>query len=351
MYHFITASKDATIYSQYPYKNTGMDSILEVQKTFIGASKYMSRALIEFDIDGIQPAGIPIDNVDLILYQTSGSVLQLHYNIYAYPVSQSWEMGNGYNDDVVSLYGASWNRRDTIAGTEWLGTNQLAPSSSCDSTGNGGTWYNEPNSFQSFYYSTKDIEMDVKPILLSWLSGSIENNGIILKYSGSYETNTNDYGTAKFFSKETNTIYQPKLRLGWDDQSFSTGSLSLLSVTDDIIVSISNFKKEYKSNSTQTLRLKVKNRYPVKTFATTLSTSNLYYIPSTSYYQIKDFESDLVIIPFSDYSKISCDSNGNYIKVDFTNWQNNRQYKVEFKVVYGDGSEYYIDNDNVFTLI
>ena len=40
------------------------------------------------------------------------------------------------------------------------------------------------------------------------------------------------------------------------------------------------------------------------------------------YIQIKDFASDDIIIPFSDYSKISCDETGNYINLNLLTLSN-----------------------------
>ena len=53
---------------------------------------------------------------------------------------------------------------------------------------------------------------------------------------------------------------------------------------------------------------------------------------------------------FSDYSKVSCDSNGNYIKINFSNWEAGRTYKIEFKVNINGGIQYF-DEDITFDLI
>ena len=66
-------------------------------------------------------------------------------------------------------------------------------------------------------------------ILSSSLYG---NNGFLLKRPDSSETSSLHLGTLKFFSKETNTIYPPKLEVEWDDSVWNTGSLSPLSSTD-----------------------------------------------------------------------------------------------------------------------
>jgi hypothetical protein len=77
----------------------------------------------------------------------------------------------------------------------------------------------------------------------------LQNDGMILRFGASQENDTEDYGQLKFFSKETNTIYQPKIRIGWDDSSFSTGSLLPLT-SDELKVNVKNFKKEYKVGTT-----------------------------------------------------------------------------------------------------
>ena len=90
--------------------------------------------------------------------------------------------------------------------------------------------------------------------------------------------------------------------------------------------------------------------YPIKTFVKQFAYSTSHYLPATSYYQIKDYTSDDIIIPFSDYSKISCDSNGNYINLNLSNWEADRTYKIEFKVTI-DGNTQYFDNDITFRIV
>jgi hypothetical protein len=163
------------------------------------------------------------------------------------------------------------------------------------------------------------------------------------------EANTQDYGILRLFSKETFTIYQPKIRVGWDDQSYITGSLTELTSTD-IKVGVKSFKSEYKKNSIPKIRIVGRELHPLKTFTNSFAYSDIKYLPQTSYYQIKDFASDDVIIPFSDYSKLSCDSDGNYIKLNLSNWETGRVYKIEFKVDMG-GDVKYFDEKITFTIV
>jgi hypothetical protein len=216
--------------------------------------------------------------------------------------------------------------------------------------GLGGVYYTTSESSQYFNYQTADIQMDVKSMIRAWISGSIPNDGIILKHSNSVETDTEDYGIVKLFSKETHTIYQPKLRIGWNDQAFSTGSLSAITSTNLKVVA-RNFKKEYKVNTTPKIEVLGRELYPVKTFSNTFTYNDIKYLPTSSYYQIKDFASDDVIVPFGDYSKISCNSSGNYFKLNLSNWEIGRVYKMEFKVDFGEGDIQYFDDDLTFEVI
>jgi hypothetical protein len=286
---------------------------------------------------------------ELILKETKSEEIPLEYTIYANPISGSWEMGTGTRFDNISTQGVTWNYREGDSSLEWLENNFATNTTASINNGGGGTWYTTYNASQTFTYQTTDINMNVISLLRAFISGSVINDGIILKYSNTNESDTADYGILKFFSKETHTIYQPKIRIGWDDSVFSTGSLAALTATD-IKVGVTNLKKEYKVGTIAKIQIFGRELYPIKTFSDTFGYSTSKYLPTTTYYQIKDFASNDIIIPFSDYSKISCDSNGNYIKVNFSNWEANRVYKIEFKID-NNGSVEYFDNDTTFSLV
>lgn len=353
MYYFLTASKDASVYLQQPNQNTGLDEILEVSKVYYGNIKDVSRALLKFDMSylsaSLADTSISMSEATLILRETESDEIPLEYTIYANPISQSWEMGNGTRFDDISTSGVTWNYREGDTKLDWL-QNGLAVGTTANPTnGVGGTWYALPETSQSFDYQTADIDMDVISLLRAWISGSTTNDGMILRYSTSFENDTEDYGQLKFFSKETNTIYQPKIRIGWDNSSFNTGSLSPLA-SDELKVNVKSFKKEYKVGSTYKIKVLGRELYPLKTFSNTFSYSSVKYLPETTYYQIKDFASDDIIVPFSDFTKVSCDENGNYFHLNLSNWEINRVYKLEFKVIM-NSSELYFDDDITFTIV
>jgi hypothetical protein len=352
-YYFLTASKDASVYLQQPNQNTGLDEILEISKVYYGNIKDVARSIIKFDVgflsSSISTGTIGLGSANLILKETQSEELPLEYTIYANPLSGSWDMGIGTRFDNVSTAGVTWNYREGDTKKDWLENNLNLGTDANPNNGTGGTWWNGWSGTQSYSYQTADINMDVKSILNAWMSSSIPNDGFLLRYSDVVENNTEDYGILKFFSKETHTIYQPKISIGWNDQSFVTASLTALT-SEDIKVSISNLKKEYKLGSTAKLRILARELYPLKTFTNTFAYNSVKYLPQTTYYQIKDFSSDDVIVPFSDYSKVSCDSNGNYINLNLSNWEANRTYKIEFKIEQNGGVQYF-DNNITFDIV
>ena len=352
-YYFLTASKDASVYLQQPNQNTGLDEILEISKVYYGNIKDVSHALLKFDLGYVSASiynnSISMSSAELILKETKSEEIPLDYTIFANAISGSWEMGTGTRFDNISTQGVTWNYREGDSSLEWLENNFETNTTASINNGGGGTWYTNYAASQTFSYQTTDINMNVISLLRAFISGSVINDGIILKYSTANESDTADYGILKFFSKETHTIHQPKIRIGWDDSVFSTGSLAALTA-NDIKVGVTNLKKEYKVGTIAKIQIFGRELYPTKTFSDTFGYSTSKYLPTTTYYQIKDFASNDIIIPFSDYSKVSCDSNGNYIKVNFSNWEANRVYKIEFKVDSGSSIEYF-DNDTTFSLV
>lgn len=185
----------------------------------IVTSTYAQRALIQFDVTSISKsvAAGDITNPQFKLKVNVARELELPitYNIYAFPLSQSWVMGNGYVSDNGSPDGASWIYRDKQNGIPWTTT--------------GSSYIQSLSVTQSFNYQVGDIDMDITPIVTAWLNGSVPNNGIVLISSDEFAPTGSGFGLY-FFSKDTNTIYEPLIDVGWhDDFSFITGSLTTAS--------------------------------------------------------------------------------------------------------------------------
>ena len=195
--------------------------------------------------------------------------------------------------------------------------------------------------------------MNVTNIIHQWVSGSLKNNGFIVRHSIDAENDTLDYGVVKFFSKETNTIYEPKLELVWNDSVFTTGSLTSVtgSAEDGYKVVLTNLKNEYPQNEKVKIRVKGRDMYPLKSFGTTFEYDQVKYLPSgSSYYQLEDYKTGEVIYPFGEYTKVSCDSTSNYFVMDLSTLPLYRTYKLTIKIV-ESGISTVIDDKFIFEIV
>jgi hypothetical protein len=347
MHKFYTSSYDASIYLQQPDQNAGRDEILEVGKLYYGTSKDINRTLIKFDVNNIETGSGW--KAFLNLKSANSQEIPLEYMIYANAVSQSWTMGTGTKFDNITSDGVSWYYKN---GTDkWMDYNVTPDSyvSGSDTgsilNGGGGTWYTASMSSQSFSNEPDDVRMDVTNIVRLWLSGSLPNNGFIIHHSIAAENDASDYGLLKFFSKETNTIYEPKLEIVYDDYSFTTGSLEPAVGTlydGDYKVIVNNLKNQYFKNTKVRVRVKGRESYPSKSFGTTFSYEQIKRLPADStYYQLEDYITGEVIFPFGQYTKVSCDSTSNYFDMDLNSLSAGRIYKLKLK----------IEEDNISTII
>ena len=256
MHKFFSSLYDASVYLQQPEQNTGRDEIIEVGKLYYGDTKDIYRALIKFDIAKVSASFVE-NNITsswkayLNLKSSKAEEIPLEYTIHANAVSQSWTMGIGTKFDNITSEGVSWKYRDgtnTWQDNVIAGTAVFTPGTTGSADAEGGTWYTASQASQSYNYEPEDVRMDVTGIVSLWLSGSLPNNGFIIHHSLEAESDTKDYGALKFFSKETNTIYEPKLEIAWNDVVFNTGSLSPVTgyfYDNDCKVVFSNLQKKY----------------------------------------------------------------------------------------------------------
>tara|TARA_Y100000389_G_scaffold173217_1_gene182243 strand:+ start:697 stop:1863 length:1167 start_codon:yes stop_codon:yes gene_type:complete len=381
MHYFEFGKRDASIYSGGTTGsiNTGLDEILEINKVVNnnGTVGNVSRVLIDFDLayisQSIQDGKIPSTaKYYLNLFDATSEEVEAEQRLHVYMVSGSWKQGTGKLDhDPVTSDGVSYQYRDHEAKTPWVTGSILTE---------GGTWFTASYASGQEYnvsasydltFDKKDVRADVTDLVKNFIySSSIyPNNGFIVKRedSGSYGNNhataSFDYnsgqegdssrlGNLKYFSRETHTIYPPKLEVEWDDSSWSTGSLSPLTSTDleRLKVYFKNLRTEYKEKTITKLRIVGRELYPTTAFATTPAELDVKYLPSASaYYSVRDAETEEVIIPFGSGSRISCDSTSNFFNIQMDGLQAERNYRFCLKVVSGSGTtdeqiNFYDDN-------
>lgn len=384
MIYSIYAEKDATIYERTESKNSGLDSLLELSHELVGTgSRYNSRILLKFDVSQIEEkinAGKISNNAKYYLSLRTADVKEIpqEYDVYAYPLSSSWTNGTGrFFNNPITTDGVSWKYRTSkTVGIEWdvppstasfewdgiseswiqddmmWGANLMAQvTSSYFSKKGGGTWWNYDNieCTQSFSFQTADLYMNVTPIVKKWITGSgrFNNDGLILKFSNDIESSLETLNSLKFFGTDSNTIYVPRLHVVWDDSIFLTGSLS--PITDENMNINLKLKKFYSQDERAKIKIYANTKYPQKNYTTQSYYTVNYYLPSSSYYEVRDAHTDEIILPF-DYtgSKISCDGTSSYFNLWMNSFQPERFYRIVLKVETNGGDTIQIFDNNYY---
>jgi hypothetical protein len=332
MRYFYLPVRDASIYSNVPRRNTGLDEILEVGKMNSGSA--IARALLDFDVTAL--SAVPGNaEYDLVLYVANAKDLWVQQSLHFAPVSQSWNEGTGYYyQDVVQFNdGVTWNQR--VSGSSWAIT---------------GSAYSTPILSASAANPFTQMTIDVTSFVRAWISGSYPATGIVVKFPDADETNLSNKGNVKFFSKDTHTIYRPVLVAKWDDATYATGSLSAAPAAELSIIPI--VKAVVKTDEMVRIDLAVRERYPQKTFANQFTLYNGdNYLPTSSYYSIVDVQSNVEIVPFSDQSKISCSPSGSFFRFKVQNMYPLRFYQVRIKVDRGSGDVEFYDCKPFFKVV
>ena len=385
-YYFIFPEKDNTIYS-HPDRssmNAGHDEILEIVKERGSTDNllYPSRTLIQFKNDDLQ--SVISTTIGHSNFQASASIVNLKLtstdaqnvastiNLKVHAISQSWDEGTGrYSNLPTSSNGCSWKfKNNTTIAHEWrtssFGVGSTGSISSLLTQG-GGSWYTSSGytSTQQFLVGESlDTNFDVTDIIKKWSASlfvsqtyptGIVNNGFIIKKPESIENNTtHSFGELQYFSTDTHTIYPPKLCFKWDDSSFpDTYTSSIKSTTDNLQINLFKNREEYNQNDIATFRLHVRDKYPIRQFASSSNYLNTGYIYSASCYSIRDAHTEEEIIPFDkDFTKLSADSNGMYFKIYMNGLQPERYYRVLIKQNdSGSNGTIIYDNDYYFKVI
>jgi hypothetical protein len=359
---------DATIYSGYPTMNTGLDEILDASSNYKvtqlqveGSHPQASRFLIKFDQTEIQTVFNTLigatswqANLKCFIANVTGINNTTTLNINA--LAEDWAMGTGkFLDSPENSTGASWIFRSYSGSNPWTtssfisGTTGSYNLSLNPNSEGGGVWYTGSQASQSFsYYSDLDINTSITSIVTNWSSSAFSNYGVIVRQSSSQEfiSNTLEQNVIKYFSKDTHTIYPPCLELKWDDSTYNTGSLALLTTTP-AVVAINNNPGVFYPESVNTFRVNAGLLNPRRVWQTgSLYTIN-YALPQASYYAIKDLDTDEYVVDFdTTYTKLSCDSTGNYFTVYMNGLEPERYYKILIQSTIGAStivfdSEYY----------
>jgi hypothetical protein len=365
----IFPEKSATLYSYYPTLNTGLDEILELS-TFlsINNTNEVSRVLLKFptsDINSVFTNNVKTSSFDcyLKLFTADVSQIPLDYTIYSHPLASDWNMGTGRLANLpITTDGVSWAYTNQLSGSAWFNPSSFpaGQTGSYQSGSNigGGLWYTASSyaATQSFTYTSttdNDIELRVTNAVSASYTNKIPNYGFIIKHSGSIEFTTSSKFETKYFSDTTHTIYPPCLEIRWDDSSYTTGSQAVMD-SDLYVTSMGNNKNIYQQDSVQRFKVKVRAKYPPRTYQTSSFSFALvnYALPSSSYWSIKDLDTEEIVVDYdTNYTKISCDASGSYFDVYMNGLEPERYYKLLFKSIIPNGETIIFDENYYFKVI
>jgi hypothetical protein len=387
----IFPTQDTTLYSSYPLMNTGLDAMLEVSnKTNIDGNPGVARYLVQFDQDEIQDIkSNKIGNSQYDIYfknfVATAQGINQNTKLEILPIAQQWNNGTGYYlDSPQTSNGASWYYSDYSGSGQWLpsgsvnGYNFTSSYNSNYINYGGGNWfYNTSGGLYvvigyvapgyvapqlSFSGSSnitfglrdnKDIEANVSNIVNAWISSSIPNYGFIVKLSSSLEFDPSQYvqPTFKYYSVDTNTIYPPCLEFRWRDYNSTLSPSSSIVTTPDLKLSLSENPESFTPDSINRFYVNVSPLYPARVYQTSSLFTNLNYLPTSSYYAVKDLATNEFVINFDNqYTQISADDNGNYFDIYMSGLEPERYYKILIKTIIG-GSTLIFDDDYYFKVI
>jgi len=343
---FLKTTQDTTIYQRLPTFNAGLDEILEVGKliqstdgaaTFAQAS---TRTLVNFELlSGSYPEDA---KYFLNLYIANAQNVNRYQELLIHPVTSSWIEGSGYRYQDARIFSSKLDPSD--------------PDKFLDSFANandGATWLNSRKNIEwnvpggdfndvvSSSYEFKDVpiadvRIEVTDILSDINNGIVSSwEGLLLKFPNADEVDQTNTGNIKFFSGNTHTIFEPRLEIVWDDQQFITGSLKPIP-NSRIKITPKNLKESYTRGEMDKIYLITRDPFPDKRFDATQRFKNTYYLPSGSFFRITDEVSGIKIHDFDQFSAISCDPTGSYIKLDTTGLDIDRFYKIELKITTND---------------
>jgi hypothetical protein len=376
----IFPEKDATLYSLFPDMNTGLDEIVEATETSFAYSDpnpQTSRFLIKFtntDIASVMDL-IPQDafdsgswKVNLQCFIATSTGLQSNTTVQCFPVYGAWDMGTGrYLDDPIQTNGTSWVWRTYSGsggvkwGTSGYPTNVTASYNTTYAVAGGGNWYytssipslNPFSSSVTFgFWDSKDLDLDVTKMITAWVTGSIANEGFILKQAVEFIDDKEVQPELKWFSRDTHTIYPPALQFSWRDYTWDSGSSSMKILnTLPATITLAQNPGTFYPQSYNRFRINARPEYPSQLWQTSSIYTNNYYLPTSSYWAIKDLDTNEMVIDFdTQFTQLNADATSSYFDVYMNGLEPERYYSILIKSDI-DGTVQVFDDQYYFKVI
>jgi len=339
-----TANKDNTITNAFKENlitpatdsNMGASDILEVFSIYGQASTSSverARSILEFDISQISadrssgklPSSGSVNFVLRLSNAEHSFTTPSSFTLSVHALSSSWSEGIGLDMETYKDTGASnWVSRSL--GTLW-------------STPGGDILEGEYFKDKAFDSGIEDLEVDVSNIVEAWLTGTLSNNGFLVKLSGSNEDGTleRSYYTKKFFARGSQYFFKrPTIEARWDSSSLDTGSLPDPYVrADEYIFKITNFKSSYKTYENITFKVNTRKKDWQPNIYTVASNTAPIDLVDESFYKIRRVADNYTVVDYStgstpSYTKLSYNATGSYFDFDMSNLEPNYLYEISF---------------------
>ena len=243
-----TASADTTIVNAFQPNlktrgtgaNAGMADVMEVFSIYgreVSSSQELSRILVKFPTTGIStdrtnsviPASGSVSFYMRLFNAATSKTVPRDFKLLVSAVSQSWQEGvgldlEGYADLTKGNTGANWMSASDTAAWTTVGGDYLTNSSDL---------FFE----QTFESGLEDMEINITPLVESWIAGTQDNYGVEVLLSSSYEAYfssstgqntgsiinnlsgaTKSYYTKRFFARGSQYFFKrPVIEARWDD--------------------------------------------------------------------------------------------------------------------------------------
>lgn len=169
-----------------------------------------ARILTKFDLSNIssliQSGRAPSSGISYRLRMKNaphGQTLPSSYDVEILPIATDWDEGTGLdNDDFLDHSYCNWTKAKSSVAWNVPGGDVVA----------------SPYTVSHFDQGDEDLSADVTQIVTAWMTGTIANNGFMVRMSSTLESGSTDYYLKMFHTRHTNFGDRlPYLEASWDD--------------------------------------------------------------------------------------------------------------------------------------
>ena len=108
-----------------------------------------------------------------------------------------------------------------------------------------------------------------------------------------------------------------------------------------MVATLANNKEEFVSGSIHKFYINCRPQFPIRTFQTSSNYTTNFYLPTSSFYAVKDLNTNEFVIDFdTNHTQISADEKGSFFKLYMNGLEPERYYQILLKTVI-DGNYYF----------